>query len=103
MPELYLRGTPGLSPPELHIAARAAASEFVTDAPPSPDAKASGFQFQAIDMMLRLTDKLLDDIATLENEKIDARHAVDIRVLELQAQIALAEKDVDEQSEMKAK
>merc|ERR1719421_1406978 len=74
------------------------------DAPASPEANAYEFQSNGIIEMLEgLLDKFIDERTSLEKEEMDARHAFDMLIQDLKAQIASAEDDVSEKSEMKAK
>merc|ERR1719421_807955 len=74
------------------------------DAPSSPEANAYEFQSHGIiEMLEKLLDKFIDERTSLEKEEMDARHAFDMLIQDLKAQIASAEDDVSEKSEMKAK
>merc|ERR1719399_292483 len=55
-----------------------------------------------IEMLSKLLDKFIDERTTLEKEEMNAKHAYDMLMQDLNAQIAQGEKDRDEKAESKA-
>merc|ERR1719262_473429 len=69
----------------------------------APEANAYEFQSSGvIEMLEKLLDKFIDERTTLEKEEMNSKHAYDMLMQDLNAQIAQAEKDRDEKSESKA-
>merc|ERR1719171_3439900 len=54
-------------------------------------------------MLSKLLDKFIDERTTLEKEEMNAKHAYDMLMQDLNAQIAQAKQDVSEKSATKAK
>merc|ERR1719421_1806181 len=54
-------------------------------------------------MLEKLLDKFIDERTTLEKEEMNSKHAYDMLMQDLNAQIAQATKDRDEKAESKAK
>jgi len=70
----------------------------------APEANAYEFQSSGvIEMLEKLLDKFIDERTTLEKEEMNSKHAYDMLMQDLNAQIAQAEKDRDEKAETKAK
>jgi len=70
----------------------------------APEANAYEFQSHGIiEMLEKLLDKFIDERTTLEKEEMNARHAFEMLVQDLKAQIDAAEQDVSEKSATKAK
>merc|ERR1719174_1124621 len=70
----------------------------------APEANAYEFQSHGIiEMLEKLLDKFIDERTTLEKEEMNARHAFEMLVQDLKAQIDAAEQDVTEKSATKAK
>merc|ERR1719446_320723 len=70
----------------------------------APEANAYDFQSSGIiEMLEKLLDKFVDERTVLEKEEMNAKHAYDMLMQDLNAQIAQAEKDRDEKAESKAK
>jgi hypothetical protein len=68
--------------------------------------EANGYEFQSngvIEMLEKLLDKFIDERTTLEKEEMNSKHAYDMLMQDLNAQIAQATKDRDEKAESKAK
>jgi len=70
----------------------------------APEANAYEFQSNGVvEMLSKLLDKFIDERTTLEKEEMNAKHAFDMLMQDLNAQIAQATKDRDEKAESKAK
>jgi len=70
----------------------------------APEANAYEFQSNGvIEMLEKLLDKFIDERTTLEKEEMNSKHAYDMLMQDLNAQIAQATKDRDEKAESKAK
>jgi cell division septum initiation protein DivIVA len=70
----------------------------------APEADAYEFQSSGIiEMLEKLLDKFIEERTTLEKEEMNSKHAYDMLMQDLNAQIAQAEKDRDEKAEAKAK
>merc|ERR1712054_607854 len=70
----------------------------------APEANAYEFQSSGvIEMLEKLLDKFIDERTTLEKEEMNSKHAYDMLMQDLNAQIAQGEKDRDEKAESKAK
>jgi len=68
--------------------------------------EANGYEFQShgvIEMLEKLLDKFVDERTTLEKEEMNARHAFEMLMQDLKAQIEQATQDRDEKAETKAK
>merc|ERR1712217_623787 len=68
--------------------------------------EAYGYEFQShgiIEMLEKLLDKFISERTTLEKEEMNAKHAFDMLIQDLTAQIAQASQDRDEKAETKAK
>jgi len=68
--------------------------------------EANGYEFQSsgvVEMLEKLLDKFIDERTTLEKEEMNSKHAYDMLMQDLKAQIAQASKDRDEKAESKAK
>merc|ERR1719504_62330 len=69
----------------------------------APEANAYEFQSSGvIEMLEKLLDKFIDERTTLEKEEMNSKHAYDMLMQDLNAQIAQATKDRDEKAESKA-
>merc|ERR1719238_779287 len=69
----------------------------------APEANAYEFQSSGvIEMLEKLLDKFIDERTTLEKEEMNAKHAYDMLMQDLNAQIAQATQDRDEKAESKA-
>merc|ERR1719439_521888 len=69
----------------------------------APEANAYEFQSNGvIEMLEKLLDKFIDESTTLEKEEMNSKHAYDMLMQDLNAQIAQATKDRDEKAESKA-
>jgi cell division septum initiation protein DivIVA len=69
----------------------------------APEANAYEFQSHGvIEMLEKLLDKFIDERTTLEKEEMNSKHAYDMLMQDLNAQIAQAEKDRSEKAETKA-
>merc|ERR1712048_1516263 len=55
-----------------------------------------------VEMLSKLLDKFIDERTTLEKEEMNSKHAYDMLMQDLNAQIAQATKDRDEKAETKA-
>merc|ERR1719390_518598 len=67
--------------------------------------EAEGYEFQSqgvIDMLEKLLDKFVAERTQLEKEEMNSKHAYDMLMQDLKAQIGQAESDRDEKSEFKA-
>merc|ERR1719453_1353551 len=70
----------------------------------APEANAYEFQSNGIiEMLQKLLDKFIDERTVLEKEEMNAKHAFDMLMQDLNAQIAQGTKDRDEKAESKAK
>merc|ERR1712232_637887 len=70
----------------------------------APEANAYDFQSSGIiEMLEKLLDKFIDERTTLEKEEMNSKHAYDMLMQDLTAQIDYATKDRDEKAETKAK
>jgi len=70
----------------------------------APEANAYEFQSSGvIEMLEKLLDKFIDERTTLEKEEMNSKHAYDMLMQDLNAQIAQATQDRDEKAETKAK
>merc|ERR1719327_2640886 len=70
----------------------------------APEANAYEFQSSGVvEMLEKLLDKFIDERATLEKEETTSKHAYDMLMQDLKAQIAQATQDRDEKAETKAK
>merc|ERR1712217_548768 len=68
--------------------------------------EAYGYEFQShgiIEMLEKLLDKFIAERTTLEKEEMNTKHAFDMLMQDLTAQIAQAQQDRDEKAETKAK
>jgi chromosome segregation ATPase len=68
--------------------------------------EANGYEFQSngiIEMLEKLLDKFITERTTLEKEEMNSKHAFDMLMQDLNAQIAQGTKDRDEKAESKAK
>jgi len=69
----------------------------------APEANAYEFQSQGIvDMLQKLLDKFVDERTTLEKEESNARHAFEMLIQDLTAQVEQATSQRDEKAEVKA-
>merc|ERR1712216_729131 len=69
----------------------------------APEANAYEFQSHGvIEMLEKLFDKFIDERTTLEKEEMNSKHAYDMLMQDLKAQIAQATQDRDEKAESKA-
>merc|ERR1719161_337761 len=70
----------------------------------APEANAYEFQSSGVvEMLEKLLDKFIDERTTLEKEEMNSKHAYDMLMQDLNAQIAQATQDRDEKAESKAK
>merc|ERR1719378_1972609 len=70
----------------------------------APEANAYEFQSHGvIEMLEKLLDKFIDERTTLEKEEMNSKHAYDMLMQDLKAQIGQAERDRNEKAELKAK
>merc|ERR1719356_1714070 len=70
----------------------------------APEANAYEFQSSGvIEMLEKLLDKFIDERTTLEKEEMNSKHAYDMLMQDLKAQIAQATQDRNEKAETKAK
>jgi chromosome segregation ATPase len=70
----------------------------------APEANAYDFQSHGIiEMLEKLLDKFVDERTVLEKEEMNSKHAYDMLMQDLEAQITQAEKDRSEKAEAKAK
>jgi prefoldin subunit 5 len=70
----------------------------------APEANAYEFQSHGIiEMLEKLLDKFIDERTTLEKEEMNSKHAYDMLMQDLKAQIAQATQDRDQKAETKAK
>merc|ERR1719446_641960 len=69
----------------------------------APEANAYDFQSSGvIEMLEKLLDKFIDERTTLEKEEMNSKHAYDMLMQDLNAQIDQATQDRDEKAETKA-
>jgi prefoldin subunit 5 len=69
----------------------------------APEANAYEFQSSGVvEMLEKLLDKFIDERTTLEKEEMNSKHAYDMLMQDLNAQIAQATQDRDEKAESKA-
>merc|ERR1719352_562071 len=69
----------------------------------APEANAYEFQSSGVvEMLEKLLDKFIDERTTLEKEEMNSKHAYDMLMQDLNAQIAQGTKDRDEKAESKA-
>jgi chromosome segregation ATPase len=67
--------------------------------------EANGYEFQSsgvVEMLEKLLDKFVDERTTLEKEEMNSKHAYDMLMQDLNAQISQATQDRDEKAETKA-
>merc|ERR1719424_1851385 len=91
--------------------AKAAINVFLQDTEPTeglavsaPEANAYEFQSSGVvEMLEKLLDKFVDERTTLEKEEMNSKHAYDMLMQDLNAQIAQGSQDRDEKAESKAK
>jgi prefoldin subunit 5 len=70
----------------------------------APEANAYDFQSHGIiEMLEKLEDKFIDERTTLEKEEMNSKHAYDMLMQDLKAQVAQATTDRGEKAEAKAK
>jgi len=70
----------------------------------APEANAYEFQSSGVvEMLEKLNDKFIDERTALEKEEMNSKHAYDMLMQDLNAQIAQATQDRDEKAESKAK
>merc|ERR1712216_1082586 len=70
----------------------------------APEANAYEFQSHGvIEMLEKLLDKFIDERTTLEKEEMNSKHAYDMLMQDLNAQVAQATTDRDSKAESKAK
>merc|ERR1719439_76396 len=70
----------------------------------APEANAYEFQSHGVvEMLEKLLDKFIDERSTLEKEEMNSKHAYEMLMQDLNAQIAQATQDRDEKAETKAK
>merc|ERR1712241_757443 len=68
--------------------------------------EASGYEFQSrgvIEMLEKLLDKFIDERTVLEKEEMNSKHAFDMLIQDLTAQIEQSKQDREEKAETKAK
>jgi len=68
--------------------------------------EANSYEFQSsgvVEMLEKLLDKFIDERTTLEKEEMNSKHAYDMLMQDLKAQIAQGTQDRDEKAETKAK
>merc|ERR1740123_1035096 len=68
--------------------------------------EAAGYEFQSqgvIEMLEKLLDKFIDERTVLEKEEMNSKHAFDMLIQDLTAQIEQAKQDREEKAETKAK
>merc|ERR1712228_924365 len=68
--------------------------------------EAYGYEFQShgiIEMLEKLLDKFIAERTTIEKEEMNTKHAFDMLMQDLTAQIAQAKQDRDEKANTKAK
>jgi len=70
----------------------------------APEANAYEFQSSGVvEMLSKLLDKFIQEQTTLEKEEMNSKHAYEMLMADLKAQIAQGEKDRDSKAESKAK
>merc|ERR1719164_184121 len=70
----------------------------------APEANAYEFQSSGVvEMLEKLNDKFIDERTALEKQEMNSKHAYDMLMQDLNAQIAQATQDRDEKAESKAK
>merc|ERR1719478_1622471 len=70
----------------------------------APEANAYEFQSHGVvEMLEKLLDKFIDERSTLEKEEMNSKHAYDMLMQDLKAQVAQAKTDRGEKAEAKAK
>jgi hypothetical protein len=70
----------------------------------APEANAYEFQSSGVvEMLEKLLDKFIDERTALEKEEMNSKHAYDMLMQDLNAQITQATQDRDEKAETKAK
>jgi len=70
----------------------------------APEANAYEFQSSGVvEMLEKLNDKFIDERTALEKEEMNSKHAYDMLMQDLNAQIAQGQQDRDEKAESKAK
>jgi len=70
----------------------------------APEANAYEFQSSGVvEMLSKLLDKFIEEQTTLEKEESNSKHAYEMLMQDLKAQVAQAEKDRDSKAESKAK
>merc|ERR1719407_109098 len=70
----------------------------------APEANAYEFQSSGVvEMLEKLLDKFIDERTTLEKEEMNSKHAYDMLMQDLKAQVAQATTDRGEKAEAKAK
>merc|ERR1719439_551072 len=70
----------------------------------APEANAYEFQSRGVvEMLEKLLDKFMDERTALEKAEMNSKHAYDMLMQDLKAQIAQATQDRDEKAETKAK
>merc|ERR1719491_1172202 len=70
----------------------------------APEANAYEFQSSGVvEMLEKLLDKFIDERTTLEKEEMNSKHAYDMLMQDLKAQISQGSRDRDEKAETKAK
>jgi len=68
--------------------------------------EANGYEFQSsgvVEMLSKLLDKFIEEQTTLEKEEMNSKHAYEMLMSDLKAQIAQGEKDRDSKAASKAK
>jgi hypothetical protein len=79
-------------------------TEESDDESAAPEANAYEFQSHGVvEMLEKLVDKFIDERSTLEKEEMNSKHAYDMLMQDLAAQISQAETDRGEKAESKAK
>merc|ERR1719321_444114 len=74
------------------------------EASSAPEANAYEFQSHGVvEMLEKLLDKFTDERTTLEKEEMNSKHAFDMLMQDLSAQISQANTDRGEKAEEKAK
>jgi len=93
-----------LIPADAKRAIDAFVQEDAEDLESAPEANAYEFQSSGVvEMLSKLLDKFIDERTTLEKEEMNAKHAFDMLMQDLNAQIAQASKDRDSKATNKAK
>jgi len=75
--------------------------ELLEQSPPEANAY-EGASFGIVEMLEKLLDKFVEERTQLEKEEMNAKHAYDMLLQDLKAQIAQASSDRDEKAEFKA-